>query len=99
MDKEKALALRLRGKTFEEIGLEMNRTPSNVISALNPPVAIRVIVADRCRGICQTCYIGVGKKEGHIHEIGATKLDKYTDLDNLTLLCRPCAQTAHERKT
>ena len=99
MDKEKALALRLQGKTFEEIGLEVNRTSSNVMAALNPPVAIREVVADRCRGICQTCYIGVGKKEGHIHEIGATKLDKYTDLDNLTLLCRACALIAHERKS
>lgn len=97
MDKRThALALRLEGLTYQEIGASLGISRQRVQQLTSPPKEIRHLVVERAGGRCQICGLTV-LQSGHVHHVRATAgyAENYNDLPNLQLLCRSCHRAAH----
>jgi hypothetical protein len=94
--RERALEMRLEGRTYLEIGRELRVSRQRAQQILEPPAVIRAAVVDRDGGLCRGCGLIVGKS-GHIHHRGSTGLapETYQDLANLILLCISCHRGEH----
>ena len=90
------MELRLSGETYEAIGTALGVSRQRIEQMLKPPQAIRRIVVERARGLCERCGIVVGES-GDVHHKASRGLscDQYHDLDNLALVCRSCHRHAH----
>jgi len=91
-----ALALRLEGLSFAEIGERVGLSRQRIQQILSPDPAVRSSVVERAEGRCQRCGLHVGTT-GHVHHRkskGATP-DDYNDDVNLRLLCPTCHRVEH----
>lgn len=89
----RALELKLRGLSYAEVGIELNRSRQRIQQLLSPPNYIRSLIFEKAGGKCEVCGIFVGKN-GHIHHKG-TPMEDYNDVKNLSLLCPACHRHAH----
>ncbi len=92
----KALALRLRGLSYTDIGRTLGISRQRAQQITSPPTPIRRAVVARAKGRCESCDVPVGSS-GPVHHRGADDLtpDEYSDLENLQLLCLVCHAKAH----
>lgn len=92
-----ALALRLEGLTFAEIGAKLDLSRQRIQQMLSPPKAVRDFVVERAMGKCQRCGVLVGKA-GHVHHRKSSEVDAgaYNDQGNLRLLCPSCHRSEHK---
>lgn len=93
-----ALALRLEGLTFAEIGEKLDLSRQRVQQLLAPPKVVRALVVERAGGQCQRCGLLVGKT-GHVHHRQDKEMepDAYNDHKNLRLLCPGCHRVEHKK--
>ena len=92
-----ALALRLDGLTFAEIGAKLGLSRQRIQQILSPPRDVRDFVVKRARGLCQRCGIAVGTS-GHVHHRRFSEMMEgaYNDRKNLRLLCPSCHRVEHK---
>ena len=90
---KEAIALRLKGLTYAEIGAIMGCSRQGVQQLVRPPKPIYEFVKERANGQCQGC--GIKLENGHIHHRTSNVYDDYNDINNLIYVCIPCHQTGH----
>lgn len=91
--RQEALTLKLEGMTYQQIASKLGLSRQRIQQLIAPPEAIRNLVYDRAKGVCEVCGIRVGRT-GHIHHAGG-KYETYNDLVSLQLLCPSCHRAAH----
>jgi hypothetical protein len=91
-----ALAMRLDGKSYREIGQALGVTRQRVQALIAPPTKTEDIVVARAGGRCEACQAPAGRS-GHIHHRQAKGMtpDTYNAEPNLALLCPSCHPKAH----
>ena len=90
----KALALRLSGLTYGQMGEKLGVSRQRAQQLVSPPKEIRTIIVAHANGCCEDCGIGVGDS-GHVHHRDTDNGDTYNNVDNLQLLCLSCHRKAH----
>lgn len=93
----RALALRLEGRTFEEIGRALRVTRQGAQFLVRPDRATVDHVKKRARNRCESCAVRL-PKAGHIHHLAARGLTPvaYNAALNLMFVCRPCHRRIHK---
>lgn len=91
--REKALRMRLLGKTYAEIGRELDISRQRVQQLISPPLVVKRLIMQRANGCCQACGVKIGRS-GHVHHKGGNGED-YNDIDNLEFLCISCHLRKH----
>ena len=95
-NRQDALALRLSGLSYQQIGTQLGISRQRVQQLVSPPPSVRRYVVHRAEGRCQQCSVMVGTS-GHVHhrDSRGTTENNFNDLSNLQLLCITCHRTAH----
>src|ERR1017187_4379275 len=93
---EQALALRLQGLSYAEIGRQMGVSRQRVQQLTSPSPSVRRFVGYRALWKCQACGTKLGTC-GHVHHTGCTGKtpDNYNEIENLQYLCTSCHTTVH----
>jgi HNH endonuclease/Homeodomain-like domain-containing protein len=92
-----ALAMKLHGLTYAEVGAKLGVSRQRAQQLIRPPQAIWVEVRNRATGKCQKC--GIKTEKGHVHHKKSTGItaENFNDLANLLYLCVSCHRSEHER--
>jgi DNA-directed RNA polymerase subunit RPC12/RpoP len=91
--RQAVIAMRLEGRTYQEIGDIMGVSRQRVEQLASPPVDTLEELISRSGAKCQDCGIFVGKS-GHAHHKGKSE-DSYADISQLIYLCISCHRRAH----
>ena len=93
----RALSLRLQGKTYREIASDLHVSRQRAQQLLKAPSELRDRLVIRAGAKCENCGITGQRRQLHVHHIETVGITpkKYQSLENLSLLCIPCHQTAH----
>lgn len=94
---QSALAFRLEGLTFSEIGSRLGITRQRAQQVISPSKALTLKIRTRAGDACEGCGADGRGHAGHIHHRAARGMtvETYNVEPNLTLLCIPCHRTAH----
>ena len=95
MNTQQMLDRHLAGWSYGQIANAAGVSRQYVHHQLAAPTAIRSYVTKRAEHRCENCDLYVGAGDGHIHQQGTTKLDDYSDVDALMLLCGSCHRQLH----
>lgn len=93
--RRRALALRLEGRSYSEIGRELGIRTQEALRLIRPDQETRERICRRANNACEIC--GAALRMLHVHHratVGTTP-ETYNRDDNLTLLCVPCHRAAH----
>ena len=94
--RQRALAMWLKGMTFTAIAQHMGVSRQWVHQMLCPPPALRKVTYDLADGTCQECGMHLGRN-GHYHSVPTGPIDDFTK--PLMLLCCSCHARSHGSQT
>jgi 5-methylcytosine-specific restriction endonuclease McrA len=91
----KALAMRLAGLSYRQIGKEFGFSRQRAQQLIRPSIAVRSEVRMAANRFCQKC--GRPCDEGDTHHANCTWWEpgKYNHISNLQYLCPACHRKAH----
>lgn len=89
----KAIELRLKGLTYQEIGEALGCSRQRAQQLVRPDTEIYEWVQRRANGKCEAC--GTALQSGHVHHKARTNEEDYNRLENLQYLCISCHQKVH----
>ncbi len=94
---ERALAMRLEGVTFREIGRRLGVTHQRAQQMLSPTPTVARKIKERAGNRCEECQEPAAGNVGHVHHRAAVGMtaESYNAEPNLTLLCNSCHRKAH----
>lgn len=94
---ERALALKLRGMTYEEVGAILKVSPQRAFQILAPPAGVKIALRARSGGKCEGCGMLLKKGAQQVHHKTRPETDPrvYNDVTELQYLCIACHRAAH----
>ena len=86
-----AIDLKLKGLSYNEIGLQMGISRQRAQQLIRPPRIIYNLVRARANSKCQNCHVEL--TAGHVHH--KENKEDYNDVENLEYLCISCHKLVH----
>lgn len=97
-DRERAILLKIEGKTYSEIGSILGIARQRAQVLVKPRLGICVLVRRRANGACEDCGLAESGTHHHIHhKTYSTSPSEFNHPDNLQYLCKVCHLHKHAK--